>query len=123
MGHGAVVERRPVHGGRALRAGYVEAVAVAAAHRRRGVASAVMAQLEAAIRAAYDLGALGATDDGAALYTARGWHRWRGPTSGLTPTGSVRTPDDDGAVLVLPAAVPFDLDGTLSCDWRNGDVW
>ncbi len=123
VGHGAVVQRRLLHGGRALRTGYVEAVAVAPAHRRSGIASAVMARLEDVVRGAYDLGALGATDDGAALYAARGWQRWRGPTSVLGPSGTVRTPDDDGAVLVLPGAVPLDLDGTLTCDWREGDVW
>jgi aminoglycoside 2'-N-acetyltransferase I len=123
VGHGAVVQRRLLHGGRALRTGYVEAVAVAPAHRRSGVASALMARLEDVVRGGYDLGALGATDDGAALYAARGWQRWRGPTSVLGPAGTVRTPDDDGAVLVLPAALPLDLDGTLTCDWRDGDVW
>jgi aminoglycoside 2'-N-acetyltransferase I len=123
VGHGAVVQRRLLHGGRALRTGYVEAVAVAPAHRRSGVASTVMARLEDVVGGAYDLGALGATDDGAALYAARGWRRWRGPTSVLGPRGTVRTPDDDGAVLVLPGAVPLDLDGTLTCDWRDGDVW
>ena len=123
VGHGAVIQRRLLHRGRALRTGYVEAVAVAPAHRRSGIASAVMARLEDVVRGAYDLGALGATDDGAALYTARGWQCWRGPTSVLGPSGTVRTPDDDGAVLVLPGAVPLDLDGTLTCDWRDGDVW
>jgi aminoglycoside 2'-N-acetyltransferase I len=123
VGHGAVVQRRLLHGGRALRTGYVEAVAVAPARRRTGVASALMALLEGVVHGAYDLGALGATDDGAALYAARGWQRWRGPTAVLGPAGTVRTPDDDGAVLVLPGAVPLDLDGTLTCDWRDGDVW
>lgn len=123
VGHGALVQRRLVHAGRALRTGYVEAVAVAVAHRRRGVASAVMDRLEDAVRGAYDLGALGATDEGAALYTARGWLCWRGPTSVLTPAGTVRTPEDDGAVLVLPGAVTLDLDESLTCDWRDGDAW
>ncbi|SHN73373.1 aminoglycoside 2'-N-acetyltransferase I [Geodermatophilus obscurus] len=123
VGHGAVVQRRLIHGGRALRTGHVEAVAVPSARRRNGVASAVMAALEDVVRGAYELGALGATDDGAALYTARGWQRWRGPTSVLGPAGTVRTPDADGAVLVLPGVVPLDLDGSLTCDWRDGDVW
>ena len=123
VGHGAVVQRRLLHGGRALRTGYVEAVAVAPAHRRTGVASALMVRIEDVVRGAYDLGALGATDDGAALYAARGWQRWRGPTSVLGPCGTVRTPDNEGAVLALPGAVPLDLDGTLTCDWRDGDVW
>ncbi|HLL68535.1 MAG TPA: GNAT family N-acetyltransferase [Geodermatophilus sp.] len=123
VGHGAVVQRRLVHGGRALRAGYVEGVAVGPGHRRRGVASAVMSELEELVRGAYDLGALSASDDGAALYTARGWQRWRGPTSVLTPSGTVRTPEDDGAVFVLPASGTLDLDGSLTCDWRDGDAW
>ncbi|MGY1707793.1 GNAT family N-acetyltransferase [Geodermatophilus sp. SYSU D00697] len=123
VGHGAVVQRRLVHRGRALRVGYVEAVAVPAAHRRRGVASAVMDQLEAVVRRAYDAGALSATDDGAALYAARGWQAWRGPTAVLTPEGLRRTPDDDGSVYVLPGPAPLDLDGELACDWRDGDPW
>jgi aminoglycoside 2'-N-acetyltransferase I len=35
----------------------------------------------------------------------------------------VRTPDDDGAVWVLGLSAPLDLDGELTCDWRDGDVW
>jgi aminoglycoside 2'-N-acetyltransferase I len=123
VGHGAVVQRRLVHGGRALRTGYVEGVAVRPGRRRRGVASRVMSELEELVRGAYDLGALSASDDGAALYTARGWPRWRGPTSVLSPSGTVRTPEDDGAVFVLPAAGTLDLDESLTCDWRDGDAW
>ena len=32
------------------------------------------------------------------LYEARGWQRWRGPTSVLSPAGVEPTPDDDGSV-------------------------
>src|SRR4051794_14873019 len=55
IGHGAVVQRRLLHAGRSLRAGYVEGVGVRADRRRRGVASAVMDALEAIIGRAYDL--------------------------------------------------------------------
>jgi aminoglycoside 2'-N-acetyltransferase I len=123
VGHGSVVQRRLVHGGRALRVGYVEAVAVRPDARRRGHASAVMAALERLIRAAYDAGALSATEDGAGLYLSRGWRAWRGPTSALTPAGVRRTAQDDGSVFVLPAAAALDLDGELTCDWRDGDLW
>jgi aminoglycoside 2'-N-acetyltransferase I len=123
VAHGSVVQRRLLHGGRGLRAGYVEAVAVAPDKQRQGLASAVMIQLEEVIRRAYDLGALSASDTGAALYTARGWQRWRGPTAALTPGGKVSTPEEDGSVFVLPAAAPLDLDGELACDWRDGDLW
>jgi aminoglycoside 2'-N-acetyltransferase I len=123
VGHASVVQRRMLHGGRALRCGYVEAVGVLAAHRRQGHGAAMMDALERVIRGAYDLGALGATDDGAALYTSRGWRRWEGPTSTLAPTGIERTPDEDGYIYVLPGEAPLDLSGELTCDWRDGDVW
>jgi len=123
IAHGSVVQRRLGHGGRALRTGYVEGVGVRADRRREGHGGAVMAALERVIRGAYELGALGATDDGAAFYTTRGWRRWQGPTSALTPDGVVRTPDDDGAIFVLPVSAELRVTGELTCDWRPGDVW
>jgi aminoglycoside 2'-N-acetyltransferase I len=123
IGHGAVVQRRLLHQGRALRCGYVEAVGVRRDHQRRGHGARVMAELERVIRAAYDLGALSATDEAVDFYLARGWQRWEGETYALTPSGEVRTADDDGGVFVLPVAVALDLDGPLTCDWRDGDVW
>ena len=123
VGHAAVVQRRLLHGGRALRAGYVEGVGVRAGHRRQGHAAAMMDALERVVRNAYDLGALGATDEAVPLYTGRGWKLWEGPASALTPDGIRRTPDEDGAIYVLPGAVPLDLAGELTCDWRGGDVW
>jgi aminoglycoside 2'-N-acetyltransferase I len=123
VGHASVVMRRMVHGDRALRAGYVEAVAVHAGHRRRGHGGAVMAPLERVIRNAYDVGLLAATDDGAALYTSRGWQRWEGRLSALTPNGVEHTPEEECYVYVLPGDAPLDLAGELTCDWRDGDVW
>jgi aminoglycoside 2'-N-acetyltransferase I len=123
VAHASVIQRRLLHGGRALRAGYVEAVGVRADRRGRGHGAAVMAAAERVIRGAYDLGALGTTDDGLGFYAARGWRRWQGPTSALTPDGIVRTEDEDGWIFVLPLAVPLELSGELTCDWRDGDVW
>ena len=123
VGHAAVVQRRLLHGGRALRAGYVEGVGVRADQRRRGHAGAMMDALERVVRAAYEVGALAATDKASSLYAARGWQRWQGPTSALTPAGIERTEDDDGSVYVLPVTAPLDLAAELTCDWRGGDVW
>ena len=123
IGHAAVVQRRLLHAERALRAGYVECVAVRVDRRGRGHGAALMAALERVIRGAYDLGALSATDEGARLYTARGWQRWRGPTSVLGPAGITRTEEDDGCVYVLPVAAVLDPTALLTCDWRDGDVW
>jgi aminoglycoside 2'-N-acetyltransferase I len=117
------VQRRLLHRGRALRAGYVEGLGVRADRRGQGHAAALMAALERTIRDAYDLGALSATEMAAGLYRARGWEVWRGPTAALTPGGIVRTPDDDGGVYVFRGTVVLDLEAELACDWRDGDVW
>jgi aminoglycoside 2'-N-acetyltransferase I len=123
IGHASLVQRRLLHGGRALRTGYLEGMGVRADRRRRGHGTALMAALERVARSAYDLGALGATDEGADFYAARGWTRWEGPTSALTPAGIERTAAEDGAIFVLPLSVPLDLSAELTCDWRDGDVW
>ena len=124
VGHAAVIQRRLLHGGRALRTGYVEGVGVRADHRRRGHASEMMEALERVIRDAYELGALGATDDGALFYSGarlaavgraavgadagrRGAHARRAGR-GLRAAGRGR------------AAGPV---GRADVDWRDGDVW
>ena len=124
VGHAAVIQRRMLHGGRALRCGYVEGVGVRADSRRRGHASQMMEPLERVIRDAFEVGALGATDEARLFYAGRGWRPWGGPLSALTPGGMVDTPDERGGVYVLPVdGVPLDLSGRLACDWRDGDVW
>jgi len=123
VGHAALVCRRVLHGGRTLRTGYVEGVVVRADRRRRGLGDALMTEVERLLTG-YDLGALGATDDGRPLYERRGWVPWRGRLAALTPSGLVPTPDEEGHVLVAPRpGVPLDLDGDLTCDWRAGDLW
>jgi aminoglycoside 2'-N-acetyltransferase I len=123
VAHGSVVQRQLLHRGRAHRAGYVEAVAVRPDRRRLGYGGAVMEPLERIIRAAYDLGALGATDEGAALYVPRGWRQWRGKTWALTPSGLLRTEPEDSYVYVMEVSFALDLSADLACDWRAGDVW
>jgi aminoglycoside 2'-N-acetyltransferase I len=145
IGHASLIQRRLLHGGSALRAGYVEGVGVRADRRGRGHGADMMEALERLVLDAYDVGgaecadvvgvehqalqrlhhvgALGTTDEAAAFYAARGWLRWQGPTSALTPGGIVRTPEDDGSVYVLPAGARFDIGAELTCDWRDGDTW
>jgi aminoglycoside 2'-N-acetyltransferase I len=123
IAHGAVVQRRLIHGGSALRCGYLEAVAVREDWRGRGLANAVMDALEQVLRGAYDMGALCSSDAGRNLYASRGWLPWQGRTSVLTPSGVIPTPDDDDAIFVLPVGVQLDTTGDLTCDWRDGDAW
>jgi aminoglycoside 2'-N-acetyltransferase I len=123
IAHGAVVMRRLLHAGRALRTGYVEAVAVRADRRRRGHGNAIMEGLERVVRAAYELGALSASDPGAELYAARGWRRWTGRAWVIAPDGLRRTEGDEGSIHVLPVGVDLSPEVDLACDWRDGEVW
>ncbi len=123
VGHAAVVQRRVVHRGRALRAGYVEAVGVRADRRGRGHGAMLMDAVERVVGGAYELGVLGSSDEAVDFYRRRGWRPWRGPLSALTPEGVRPTPEEAGAIFVLPGAVPLDLSGELTCDWREGEVW
>ena len=123
IGHAALVQRQLIHDGRALRTGYVEGVAVRADRRRQGHGGALMAALEPLIRSAYDLGALGSSEDGGPFYAARGWTPWQGPTYALTPDGPTRTEEEDGWIYVLQPTPPLDATKSLTCDYRAGELW
>jgi aminoglycoside 2'-N-acetyltransferase I len=82
-----------------------------------------MAELERVIDRAYDAGMLSASDEGAALYAARGWARWSGRVCALGPGGVMHLPDEEGTTFVRPAlAGPLDPAFELVFDWRDGDV-
>lgn len=123
IGHAAVVQRRLLYDGSALRCGYLEGVAVHENWRGQGLGHSVMDAAEQVIQGAYQLGALSASGEAAAFYQSRGWLAWHGPTSVLAPEGPARSPGDDGSVFVLPVEVNLDLDTALACDWRDGDAW
>jgi aminoglycoside 2'-N-acetyltransferase I len=102
--HGSVIRRRAGDRGRRLRVGHVEAVGVRPDVRRKGLGGRVMAEPERVAGHAYDLGALSASGDGAALYTARGRRLWSGRICALGPDGVVHLPDDEDCTFVRPAA-------------------
>ena len=124
LAHASVVERTLELDGTPLRTGYVEAVAVAPARQRQGLGTQVMAAATAHIRDAYELGALGTGEQ--PFYAALGWERWAGRSFVRERDGSLRhTADEDPWIMVLrtgPSA-GASLAGTLTCEWREGDVW
>ncbi|MFE5190735.1 GNAT family N-acetyltransferase [Streptomyces sp. NPDC056628] len=121
--HGSVVMRRVRHRDRRLRVGHVEAVAGRAGLRRRGLGGRVMAERERIVDRAYDAGTLSASDEGAALYRARGRRVWPGRVCALGVDGVVRPPDEEGSTFARPApAGPPDPAYELVFDWRDGDV-
>lgn len=127
IAHAAVVQRRLYYRGKgpfqALRCGYVEGVAVREDCRGQGLVHALLDGAEQVIRGAYQVGAVSSSALARRVYAARGWLPWHGPTSVLAPSGPMRTPDDDGAMFVMPVGIALDTSADLMCDWRAGDVW
>jgi aminoglycoside 2'-N-acetyltransferase I len=123
IAHASVVERELHAGTQRIRAGYVEAVATRPDAQRQGHGTRLMDDVNQHIRAAFEMGALSAAAP--RFYEQLGWERWLGPTAVRTPTGEVRTPDDDGEIYILttPSSPPLDRHAVLSCPWRSGDVW
>jgi len=121
--HASVVVRTLETGAHALLTGYVEAVATWPELQGRGYASDVMG----AVASVIDRGELGALDTGIrSFYERLGWERWRGPTAVRTERGVIRTPEEDGLVMIrrTPSTPSgLDLDAPITCDWRPGDVW
>jgi aminoglycoside 2'-N-acetyltransferase I len=123
LSHASVVERVLEIDGTPLRTGYVEAVATQPDLHGRGYGSQVMEAVTAHIRSTFELGALGTGRQ--SFYMRLGWETWRGPAWVRGPEGVVRTPEDEGYILVLrtPTSPQFAGTETLTCDWRPGDVW
>jgi aminoglycoside 2'-N-acetyltransferase I len=123
VAHASVVDRVLYVDGRALRAGYVEAVATEPGRQGIGLGSLVMAPLAAVIRAETELGALSTGAHG--FYQRQGWERWLGPTYVRREGQPVRTPEEDDGVMVLRHGPSRDLDLTsdITCDQREGDDW
>jgi aminoglycoside 2'-N-acetyltransferase I len=123
VAHAAVVERELHVDGRPLRTGYVEAVATAPDRQGIGLGSRLMADVASYIRETFELGALGTGRHH--FYERLGWLTWAGLSFVRTADGVQPTPEDDGYILVLPtpSSPPLDRTGSISCDWRPGDVW
>ena len=123
LAHASVVERTISVAGRPLRTGYVEAVATAPGHQRRGLGTRVMREVGAYIRDGFELGVLGTGLH--SFYERLGWTTWLGPSSVSSPAGEQPTPDEDGYLMVLrtPTSPPLDPTAPIRCEWRPGDVW
>jgi aminoglycoside 2'-N-acetyltransferase I len=123
VAHASVVERELHVGGRPVRTGYVEAVATDPDRQGKGLGTQVMRDVTSYIEERFELGALGTGSHH--FYERLGWLTWRGPTCVRTGAGTRRTPGEDGYILVLPtpSSPTLDLEASISCDWRPGEVW
>jgi aminoglycoside 2'-N-acetyltransferase I len=123
VAHASVVERELHVDGRPLRTGYVEAVGTAVDRQGAGLGSLVMTDVAWYIGDHFELGALATGRH--RFYERLGWLTWTGPTFVRTPDGPRPTPEEDGDILVLrtPSMPPLDPTASISCEWREGDVW
>lgn len=121
--HASVVTRTLEVGNRPLRTGYVEGVATRPGREGAGCGSLVVTEVGTLIHDGFELGALSTGHHG--FYERLGWERWQGPTAVRTPSGLVRTEEEDDGVMVLrlgPSAA-LDLRAPVTCDARPGDAW
>ena len=127
IAHGAVVQRRLIYRGTALRCGYVEGRRGARGLARPGSGDGRDGRRSSRCCAAPTSSARSARRRRAGTFTSsRGWLPWQGTTSVLAPAGLTRTPDDDDRCSCCPSTCRTDgLDTTaeITCDWRDGDVW
>ena len=123
VAHASVVERMLWIGDRTVRTGYVEAVATDPDHQGRGFGSLVIEAVTDHVRESFDLGALGTGR--LSFYQRLGWEAWKGPAYVRDPGGLIRTPEDEGYILVLRTPMSPSFDGTepLSCLARVGEPW
>jgi aminoglycoside 2'-N-acetyltransferase I len=126
VSHAEFVPRGLQAGGRAImRTAYVEAVATAAGHRRKGLATAVLQRLVDVVAAdpTWQLAALSPSD--AAFYERVGWELWRGPLA-IRRDGRLEPSPDDEQVMIrrLPPTPPgLDMTALLTAEWREGELW
>lgn len=103
-----------------LRTAYIEMVATDPQLQGQGGASIIMRRLADEIND-YDLGAL--WPNYPEWYARLGWVTWRGPLFMRTTEGLLPTPDDQIMILTTSNTPPLDLDGPLSAEWREGELW
>ena len=126
VSHAEWVTRRLQPAGHpALRTAYVEAVATAPAHQKRGLATAVLRHLGDRLRgdATWELGALSPSDP--AFYARLGWEPWLGPLGIRRGDGIEPTPSDEQVMILrLPPTPPTLLTSALlTAEWRAGELW
>ena len=111
----------PNDGGK-LRTAYVETVATDPVRQRRGYASAIMRALVEQVTD-WELAALCTSDQGRPLYEKLGWETWRGPLYVRDSSGLTETPGETVLIHRLRRTPRIDLAGSLSAEWRPGELW
>ena len=103
-----------------LRTAYIEMVATATEHQRKGFATSIMRHLASAL-SAYELGALSPANT--TLYSRLGWIFWRGPLFIRSGGKLIATPEERIMILRLTKTPELNLDEPISAEWREGELW
>lgn len=121
VSHAAWVTRwLQVNEGALLQTAYVEAVATAPEHQRRGFGSAVMRRVVTHLDD-FDIAALSPSEH--AFYERLGWELWRGQLAVRTRDGLLATPEEEVMIYRLPRTPQLSLTELLTVEWREGEVW
>ena len=56
-------------------------------------------------------------------YARLGWVNWRGPLFIRSGEDLIPTLDDQIMIKLLPKTPPLNLAGSLSAEWREGELW
>jgi aminoglycoside 2'-N-acetyltransferase I len=103
-----------------IRTAYIEAVAVAPAHKRQGIGTAIMQRVAQEV-VDFPLAALSpATFE---FYRRLGWELWRGPLAIRTADGLKATPEEQIMLLRTPTTPPLDPAALMTAEWRPGELW
>lgn len=123
VAHASVIERTLWIGDDPHRTGYVEAVAVEPDLQGQGFGTAAMRMAGDWIGPNFEVGGLATGEFH--FYERLGWQRWRGLTYVFDGTVRRRSPEADGAIMVLPTdrLASFDLSTDIACGPRPGDDW
>lgn len=103
-----------------LRTAYVEAVATAPEHQRKGYATEVIRRLAIEVK---DFGLTGLSTGLPSFYERLGWDQWRGPLAIRAEGGLQPTSLDSAMVLRLPTTPELDVDWPMTAEWREGELW
>ncbi len=106
-----------------LKTAYIDAVSTAVEEQGKGIGSAVMRRLAAAVaQEDYQLCALETDKPG--FYTRLGWEVWQGELAGRRAGGLVPTPEAQGNVMILrlPGGAALDVTSLLTIE-DQGRFW
>jgi aminoglycoside 2'-N-acetyltransferase I len=103
-----------------MRTAFVELVATEPLFEGKGYATQIMSRVASEI-ADFELGAL--WPNYPEWYGRLGWQIWRGPLFIRTEEGLLPTPEDIVMVMLLSKTPALNLDGSLSAEWREGELW